>query len=108
MKRHTFLQFIFALLSGVLVSQTVTTTLTYSVNLPAVKNAKTPVLILLHGYGSNKNDLFDLSKAFARRFSTFSLRAPLPVEEGFCWYKLDFLPNGEFKYNYQEAKASRQ
>lgn len=99
----------FALLV-VMVSQTVTVTtdLVYKVNLPAKKTEKAPVIILLHGYGSNESDLFDIAKSFDDRFITFSLRAPYTADgQGFCWYKLDFLPNKEFKYDYKQAKESR-
>ena len=93
---------------GNLFSQTINTTLTYSVNLPSKKETKIPVLILLHGYGSNETDLFDLAKAFDPRFITFSLRAPNQISEsGYCWYPMDFLADGQFKYEYQNAKSSR-
>jgi len=101
------LQVFFLLGSGAFFSQTVKTALTYSVNKPGKTTAKTPVLILLHGYGSNENDLFELANALDPRFITFSLRAPLPTREGgFCWYALEFLPNAQFKYDYREAKES--
>lgn len=100
--------FIFILLCGCFAAQTIRTDLTYSVSLPAKKTAKTPVLILLHGYGSNESDLFDLGKTFDPRFITFSLRAPLQTRDGgYCWYQLEFLAGGQFKYDYQEAKSSR-
>ncbi|PBQ33114.1 hypothetical protein CNR22_15445 [Sphingobacteriaceae bacterium] len=89
-------------------SQKVNTTLTYSVHLPSKKTAKTPVLILLHGYGSNESDLFDLAKTMDPKFITFSLRAPNDSkEQGYCWYELDRFPNGDFKYDYKQAEVSR-
>ena len=89
-------------------AQTVTTSLTYSVNLPKKQAAKTPVLIMLHGYGSNEADLFDIAKALDGRFITFSLRAPNTIaENSFCWYALEPSPDGERKYNYSEARNSK-
>ncbi len=89
-------------------AQVVNTTLTYSVNFPATKTAKPPVLIMLHGYGSNEADLFNLAKQLDSRFITFSLRAPRTTKNGgFCWYELTFLNNGQFNYNYNEAMDSR-
>ncbi len=88
-------------------SQKVTTPLVYVVKEPSKKTAKTPIIIMLHGYGSNESDLFDLSKALDERFMVFSLRAPNPVSSGYAWYHLDFLPNQQFKYSYPEAVESR-
>jgi len=108
MKRFFFLALFFVVLSSTLFSQKINTTLTYSVNLPVKKTVKTPVLILLHGYGSNESDLFELAKTMDPRFITFSLRAPNDCkEQGYCWYELDRFPNGDFKYDYEQAKASR-
>jgi len=102
------LPFVFVLLYGTSCSQSINTTLTYSVNLPVKKTAKAPVLILLHGYGSNEADLLDIAKTMDPRFITFSLRAPQPLKEGgFCWYEIEFLPNQQFKYDYGQAKLSR-
>lgn len=102
---YLLLFFIPVLLPG----QTINTSLTYSVSQPSKKTGKTPVLILLHGYGSNEADLFELAKTMDPKFITFSLRAPNPSREGgFCWYELEFLPDRQFKYDYQKAQESRQ
>src|SRR4051812_2258150 len=102
MKRLVLVALVWFAVNGF--SQTINTTLTYSVNLPAKQSAKIPVLIMLHGYGSNESDLFEIARALDGRFITFSLRAPNTTPSGgFCWYALDFLPNQEFKYNYKEA-----
>lgn len=86
----------------------VKTGLTYTVNLPAKKTDRPPVIIMLHGYGSNEMDLFDLSKSFDERFLTVSLRAPFSAQgQGYCWYTLDFLPDKQFKHNYPQLKESR-
>lgn len=89
-------------------SQKIATDLIYLVKEPDKKSAKTPVLILMHGYGSNEADLFDVSKVLDPRFIVFSLRAPHVANSGFAWYSLEFLPNQQFKYDYKEAKESRQ
>lgn len=87
---------------------TIKTDLTYKVNLPLKKTEKPPVIVLLHGYGSNEEDLFDIAKSFDERFITVSLRAPLPVkDQGYCWYPLDFTANKEFRHDYKIAKESR-
>ena len=97
------------LVSGFLFSQKINTSLTYSVNLPSKKTSKTPVLILLHGYGSNEADLFDLGKTMDPTFITFSLRAPNQTRDGgFCWYAMEFLPNQQFKYDYKQVIESKK
>jgi phospholipase/carboxylesterase len=88
-------------------SQQVKTSLTYSVHAPAVKSDKPPVLILLHGYGSNEADLFSFGSRLDSRFLTFSLRGPLPQNDGFCWFPITFMPGGKINYGYSEAKKSR-
>jgi phospholipase/carboxylesterase len=109
MKKIILLFLLFA--GSVIHSQTVaiSSDLIYKVNLPLKKSEKTPVIIMLHGYGSNEEDLFALAKSFDTRFITFSLRAPFIAEgQGFSWYKLEFLPDKKFKYDYKEVKTSRE
>jgi phospholipase/carboxylesterase len=105
------LAFLFLLFFGSIgFSQTVAinTGLIYKVNQPSKKTEKTPVIIMLHGYGSNEEDLFALARSFDDRFITFSLRAPFVADgQGYSWYKLDFLPQKQFNYDYKQAKESR-
>ena len=50
-----------------------------------------PLLLLLHGYGSNENDLFSFAEYLHPRLLTVSLRAPhkLPMM-GYAWYSIHF------------------
>jgi phospholipase/carboxylesterase len=106
MKRF-ILFFVFVGLIQTAISQVIKTTLTYSVNDAAKRTNKSPVLIMLHGYGSNESDLFDISKALDSRFITFSLRAPIEVGEGgYCWYVLNRTPGQNATYDYKIAKES--
>jgi phospholipase/carboxylesterase len=99
--------FLFLISVFISFSQKITTELTYSVY-PSKLKTNAPVMIFLHGYGSNEADLFDISKALDERFITFSLRAPLNAKEvGYCWYDLNFLPNKQITSNYTQAKESR-
>jgi phospholipase/carboxylesterase len=50
--------------------------LKYVIQAPEYINTKTPVVILLHGYGSNENDLFSLKDKIPKRFMVISLQAP--------------------------------
>ncbi|MBA3664632.1 MAG: dienelactone hydrolase family protein [Bacteroidetes bacterium] len=108
MKKITLFILVFACSFFSAQTITVNTDLKYKVNLPVKKSDKTPVIIMLHGYGSNEEDLFDISKSFDERFLTVSLRAPFAAEgQGYSWYKLDFLPQKQFKYDYKQVKESR-
>ena len=91
------------------ISQTIKTDLVYKINEPLKKTDKpTPLLIMLHGYGSNETDLFDIAKALDQRFMVISLRGPNELKEGgYCWYPMEFLPDQKFKYDYNQTKASR-
>ncbi|MCD6010911.1 MAG: phospholipase/carboxylesterase [Flavipsychrobacter sp.] len=63
--------------------------LKYVVQQPTEKTAKTPVIILLHGYGSNEGDLFELRNVFPRKYLIISARAPYPVgTQGYQWFDL--------------------
>lgn len=88
-------------------SQKIATTLQYVVNQPTQKSTKVPVLIMLHGYGSNEADLFDISKTLDARLMTFSLRAPVELgQDQYCWYDLIGTPGQTRTYDYKQAKAA--
>src|SRR6478609_1153301 len=102
-----FIVFIFSLFTFCVNAQTVTTSLAYVVNEPAKRNPKTPVLIMLHGYGSNENDLFDIAKTLDNRFITFSLRAPIKMDaDANAWFILNRTQGQPFTYSYKEAQES--
>lgn len=48
----------------------------------------TPLLVLLHGYGSHEHDLMGLVPALPDEFSVASLRAPEPIHSGYQWFPL--------------------
>jgi predicted esterase len=51
--------------------------LNYKVRVPVEQNTKMPMLILLHGYGSNENDLFSLFNQVPSNWLVISVRAPM-------------------------------
>ncbi len=110
-KRKLIISFwTFCLMLSAYTAQQIKTDLVYKTKLPASgKTEKAPVIIMLHGYGSNEADLFEISNAFDGRFLFFSLRGPYPGKEmGYSWYGLDFLPQKKFQHDYQEMKESRK
>lgn len=53
-----------------------------------------PLLLLLHGYGSNEQDLIGLAPYLPENFALASLRAPLSLPwpgSGFSWYPIEAL-----------------
>lgn len=54
-----------------------------------------PLLILLHGVGSNEADLFSLAPYLDRRFLVVSARAPVVLGPGsYGWFNIEFTPAG--------------
>lgn len=67
-----------------------------------------PLLVLLHGVGSNERDLFSFAAALDPRFHVVSVRAPLVRgPDSFAWFDVQFLPNG-FAISADHLRASRE
>lgn len=68
-----------------------------------------PLLILLHGIGSNEQDLFGLAPYLDGRFLIVSARAPhvYGAWGGYAWFEIEWRPNG-IEIDRQQAEASRQ
>lgn len=67
-----------------------------------------PLIIMLHGYGSDENDLFSFASELPEKYAIFSLRAPKQMMPfGNAWYSIYF-DQGDGKFNDdQEAVESR-
>lgn len=65
--------------------------LKYLIKESPIKENKSPLLILLHGFGSNEEDLFSFSSYLPNKYTIISLRAPfkLPMQ-GYAWYSINF------------------
>ncbi|MBF4614360.1 alpha/beta hydrolase [Curtobacterium sp. VKM Ac-1376] len=48
----------------------------------------TPLLVAMHGVGSNEQDLLGLAPALPPAWTVASLRAPMPWGPGYSWYPL--------------------
>lgn len=58
---------------------------------PKVKKDKNPLLLLLHGYGSNEEDLFSFAVQLPDEYFIISARAPYPLPPyGNAWYAINF------------------
>jgi len=50
-----------------------------------------PLLIMLHGYGSDENDLFSFANELPEELFIISVRAPYPMQPyGNAWYAINF------------------
>lgn len=58
---------------------------------PKNNQAKAAVLIMLHGYGSDENDLFSFASELPEELFIISVRAPIPLQPyGNAWYAIYF------------------
>ncbi|HYO63775.1 MAG TPA: alpha/beta fold hydrolase [Pyrinomonadaceae bacterium] len=68
--------------------------------------APPPLLLLLHGVGSNEEDLFALAPYLDKRFLVVSARAPVALDYGgFGWFRIEFTPRGMVA-DVEQAKKS--
>lgn len=58
---------------------------------PKVKLEKNPLLLLIHGYGSNEEDLFGFATQLPDEYYIISVRAPYNLPGyGYAWYAINF------------------
>jgi len=70
--------------------------------------AKPPLLLLLHGYGANEDDLFSLAPYLDGHFMIVSARAPIVLQPmSYAWFNLGFTPQG-IVVNPEEVESSRR
>ena len=79
----------------------------YLIQEPKVKHDKNPLLLLLHGYGSNEEDLFSFASELPNDSYVISVRAPYDLQPyGHAWYAIHFdADENKFSDNVQ-AKQS--
>lgn len=82
--------------------------LEYLVREPKIKLDKNPLLILIHGYGSNEEDLFSFAAELPEEYYIVSARAPYNMQYGsYAWYAINFdADENKFSDN-EQAKTSR-
>ena len=70
-------------------------------------SAAPPLLLLLHGIGSNERDLFSMAPALDSRFFVVSARAPIQMmPDAYAWFNLEFTPEGTAIPDVDQAKVS--
>ncbi len=70
---------------------------------------KPPAIIMLHGFGSDENDLFSFASELPSQYAIFSLKAPIKLQPyGNAWYNIYF-DNSQGKFSDDEqAIESRE
>jgi len=70
---------------------------------------KAPLLILLHGYGSNEEDLFSFASELPDDYFIISVRAPYDLQPyGHSWYDIHFTSDNEKFSDNEQAIQSRE
>lgn len=75
---------------------------------PKIKKEKNPLLLLLHGYGSNEEDLFSFAGELPDDCYVISARAPFDMMYGsYAWYAINFDADENKFSDIGQARASR-
>ncbi len=83
----------------------------YLVREPKVKRDKNPLLLLLHGYGSNEEDLFSFASELPEEYYVISARAPYSLGgygSSYAWYAIDFTADEKRFSDLNQARNSRE
>jgi phospholipase/carboxylesterase len=84
-----------------------TSLLVYKIRLPKTEQKNPPLLILMHGSGSNEDDMFEYAPYMPDDFIVVSVRAPYTVSQGsYKWYEVKFVEN-KIIYDPIQAEKSR-
>ncbi len=84
------------------------TTLEYIERAPKKESPNgAPLLILLHGYGSNENDLYSFAEELPDELHIISVRAPHTLGYGsYAWYSINFDADQNKFSDLEEARES--
>lgn len=81
--------------------------LDYLVRYPKKNIENPPLMIMLHGYGSNEQDLFSFAEELPDELLIISAKAPLTLTMGsYAWYSIRFSEDSANFSDIPEAKAS--
>lgn len=83
--------------------------LEYLVREPLNKTEKAPLILLIHGYGSNKEDLFSFATELPKQALIISVQAPTEITfGGYAWYSITFDADENKFSDPEEGKESVQ
>ncbi|GIZ07585.1 alpha/beta hydrolase [Flavobacterium sp. UMI-01] len=82
--------------------------LEYLIKEPKIKSDKNPLLLLLHGYGSNQADLFSFAAELPEEYYIVSAQAPYDLQYGsYAWYAINFDADENKFSDLDQARESR-
>jgi len=82
--------------------------LEYQIQEPKIIVDKNPLLLLLHGYGSNEADLFSFASELPDEYYVISARAPYDLQYGsYAWYAINFDADQNKFSDHDQAILSR-
>ncbi|MFY1047534.1 alpha/beta hydrolase [Chryseobacterium sp. GP-SGM7] len=80
----------------------------YLVKQPKIKTARTPLVILMHGVGSNEQNMFSFADALPDNFLVVSARGPLTLRpNSYAWFQAQIMPDRSI-INEEQAENSRK
>ncbi|MEK9740101.1 MAG: alpha/beta fold hydrolase [Flavobacteriaceae bacterium] len=78
--------------------------LEYRIREGAETEEPNPAFILVHGYGSNADDLFSFAPHLPKQYTIISIQAPLSIGfGGYAWYPISFETGGKLKTEISDA-----
>lgn len=82
--------------------------LKYLVREPKIKSEHPPLLLLLHGFGSNEKDLFSFANQLPDKYLVVAAQGQISIGgDGYAWYHVDF-SSGKPAYKFEEEEKSRK
>ena len=76
---------------------------------PSSLAGKAPLILMLHGYGSDENDLFSFASYLPKEYTIVSAKAPYKLQPfGNAWYAINFDANQNKFSDIDQAIASRE
>lgn len=82
--------------------------LQYRIRTPKNIQDKNPLLLLLHGYGSNEDDLFSFATELPDNYYIISAQAPYSLMQGsYAWYAINFDADENKFSDLDQARESR-
>lgn len=75
---------------------------------PSSLSKKAPLILMLHGYGSDENDLFSFASYLPEKYTIVSAKAPYKLQPyGNAWYAINFDANQNKFSDVDQAISSR-
>jgi len=75
---------------------------------PSSLSEKAPLILMLHGYGSDENDLFSFADYLPKQYTIVSAKAPYKLQPfGNAWYAINFDANQKKFSDIDQAISSR-